>query len=164
MRIIRKREIVEDGWVHVADDVAVPAGGDVIVTLDRWRRERDALRARCGRLGVRVPNTLEPRELADDLAHFSVIAVHFPKYRDGRGFSLARLLRRAGYTGEIRAVGNVLRDQLYYMERCGFDTYEIQPGKSIEDALAVFGEMSVTYQDAADPRSVDRRRWRRPAG
>ncbi len=159
MQIIRKREIVEDGWVHVADDADVPPDADVVVSLQRWRSQRETLKGHAGRLGVRLDNTIDPLELREDLPHLALVAVEFPVYRDGRGFSIARLLReRMGYAGEIRAVGNVLRDQLYFMERCGFDTYELEDGKSLESALAAFDEFSVTYQDAVDPRRVPRDR------
>ncbi|MBM4267728.1 MAG: DUF934 domain-containing protein [Deltaproteobacteria bacterium] len=166
MRIIRNRKIVEDGWIHVADDAEVPADGDVIVSWKRWRESREALLARSGsgsaRLGVRLPNTLDPHEVQADLPHFALIAVEFPKYRDGRGLSIARMVRREGFRGELRAVGNVLRDQLFYMERCGFDAFEVDKSKSIENALEAFSELSVTYQDAIQPRSVPRQhRWRR---
>ncbi len=155
MQIIRNREIVEDGWQHVADDAALPAG-DAIVSLVRFREEGDALRARAGRLGVRVPGNTPARPLASELAGIDLIAIDFPIYRDGRAFSVARLLRRKGFAGELRAVGNVLRDQLFFMERCGFDTYELQDGKDLEDSLAGFAEFSVTYQDAVDQRSIVR--------
>ena len=158
MQIIRNRKIVEDDFVHVADDAAIPAG-NVLVPLERWREERDSLASRDGKLGVVLPNTIDPRELADDLGHFAVIAVDFPIYRDGRAFSVARLLReRMHYAGEIRAVGNVLRDQLLFMERCGFDAYEIEDGKDLESALEGFGDFSVSYQDAIDGRTVPRDR------
>lgn len=159
MQIIRKRSIVDDGWVHLADGDVVPADGDVLVSLDRWHAERENLLGRSGRLGVVLPNTIDPRELADDLPHLAVVAVHFPIYRDGRGFSIGRLLReRLRYKGEIRAVGNVLRDQLLFMERCGFDAYELQDGKNLENALEGFEDFSVTYQDAITPRSAPRAR------
>ena len=159
MQIIRRREIVEDDWVHIADDAAVPADGKVLVPLERWLSERDALLARNGELGVILPNTIDPEEIQGDLEHFGVIAIEFPIYRDGRAFSIGRLVRdRLGYRGELRAVGNVLRDQLFFMERCGFDAYEIQEGKDIEDALAGFSEFSVTYQDATELRTTPRDR------
>lgn len=158
MQIIRNRKIVDDDFVHVADDAPLPADGNIIVSLDRWRAERDALSVRSGKLGVTLPNTVDPRELADDLGNFDVVAVHFPIYRDGRGFSIGRLVReRLGFKGEIRAVGNVLRDQLLFMERCGFDAYEIAEGKSLERALEGFEDFSITYQDAVDTRTVPRR-------
>lgn len=162
MKIIRNREIVDDCWVHVADDTPLPEEGDIIVSLERWRSDREALLARSGRLGVSVPNTLDPTEIAADLGHFAVVAIPFPKYKDGRGYSVARLLRRQGFQGELRATGDVLRDQLFYMERCGFGAYELKEGKSLESALDGFTEFSVTYQDTVEPRSVPRaQRWRR---
>ncbi len=158
MKIIRERQIVEDGWQHVGDTDVLPASGDVIVSLVRWQREGEVLRGRAGgRVGVRLPNDRPVSEIAPDLPQLPLVAIEFPKYRDGRGMSLARLLRqRYGFRGEIRAVGNVLRDQMAYMERCGFDAYELTSGKSLESALEAFGEISVTYQDAVDPRSVPR--------
>ncbi len=159
MQIIRNRKIVDDDFVHVADDAALPADGNVFVSVDRWRTDRGALTARNGKLGVLLPNTIDPRDLADDLGQFAAVAVHFPIYRDGRAFSIARLLReRLHYKGEIRAVGNVLRDQVLFMERCGFDAYEVAEGKSLENALEGFSDFSVTYQDAIDARSVPRQR------
>lgn len=158
MQIIRNRRIVDDDFQHVADDAPLPEG-NVLVSLDRWGADRDALVAHAGKLGVILPNTIDPRDLADDLSHFAVVAIDFPIYRDGRAFSVARLLReRLDYEGEIRAVGNVLRDQISFMERCGFDAYELQDGKSLESALDGFTEFSVTYQDAIDRRSVPRDR------
>lgn len=157
MQIIRNRKIVDDDFVHVADDASLPEEGNIIVSLDRWRAEREALSAHSGKLGVTLQNTVDPREIADDLANFAVVAVHFPKYSDGRGFSIGRLLReRLGFKGEIRAVGNVLRDQVLFMERCGFDAYEVAQGKSLESALEGFEDFSVTYQDAVDTRTVPR--------
>ena len=159
MQIIRNRKIVDDDWVHVADGEDVPAQGKVLVSFERWRSEREALLARNGQLGIILANTVDPADIQNDLKNFEVVAVDFPIYRDGRAFSIGRLVRdRLGYQGELRAVGNVLRDQLFFMERCGFNAYELEEGKSIEDALAAFGEFTVTYQDATEPRSTPRDR------
>lgn len=154
-QIIRKRNIEEDSWQHVADDGELP-GGDVIVSLARFRDERAALLSREGRTGVRIPNDVVAAELAGELEGVDLVAIDFPIYRDGRAFSIARILRRKGFDGELRAVGNVLRDQLFFMERCGFDTYELEDGKSLENALEAFREFGVTYQDAIEPRSAPR--------
>lgn len=148
--VIKNREIVEDRWRHVADDAELPAG-PVIVSLARWRKERDALVDRGGPLGVRLPNTANVADLAEDLSWLDVVALEFPKFADGRAYSQARLLReRHGYRGEIRAVGDVLRDQLFFMARSGFDAFEPRADRSLEDALEAFGEFTVTYQPAAD--------------
>ncbi len=150
MRILKDRRIVEDPWRHVADDVALPAA-PVIVSLARWQAERDLLAARPEALGVRLPNDVDVAALAEDLPHFALIALEFPSFKDGRAYTQARLLReRYGYRGEVRAVGDVLRDQLFFMQRCGFDAFELRPDRSLEDALHALTEFSVTYQPAAD--------------
>jgi uncharacterized protein (DUF934 family) len=152
VQLIRNREIVQDGWIHVPDDSELPAKGDVIVTLDRWKREREALLARtAGKLGVRVRSDQFAPEVGPDAAHFDVIALEFPNFKDGRSYSTARILReRYQYRGELRAVGDVLRDQLFYMARCGFTAFELKPGKDILGALEAFDDFSVRYQPAAD--------------
>jgi len=108
-------------------------------------------------LSGRDPDSLT-RRLLDGV---SLVAIELPKFTDGRGYSLARLLRdRFGYQGELRAVGHVLRDQLLYLARCGFDTFVLAEGKSLDDGLAAFEDFSVTYQPAADH---DQPIWRRRA-
>jgi len=149
-RIIKNRQIIEDSWRQVADDAELPAG-PAIVTLARWQRERAALVERDDPVGVRLPNTANVADLIDDLPRWAVVALEFPKFADGRAYSQARLLReRHGYRGELRAVGEVLRDQLLFMARSGFDAFEVRADRSLEDALEAFGEFSVSYQPAAD--------------
>ena len=159
-RIIKGGEIVADGWHHVAADADEFPDGDIILPLATWRASRDVLLRRNTRLGVRLGAGDEPAEIAGDLEHLAVIALDFPKFSDGRAFTTARLLReRYGYKGELRAVGDVLRDQLYFMKRCGIDAYELRADKDLDDALAAFGEITVTYQPAADePQPIYRRR------
>ncbi|MBK7542212.1 MAG: DUF934 domain-containing protein [Candidatus Competibacteraceae bacterium] len=156
--VIKGRRIVEDRWQSIADDAELPAGA-VIVALARWRRERAALLARDEPVGVRLPNTADVTELAEDLPKLAVVALEFPKFSDGRAYSQARLLReRFGYRGEIRAVGDVLRDQLFFMARSGFDAFELREDRSLEEALAAFGDFSESYQPAADqPQPLYRR-------
>ena len=160
MRIIKGQEIVEDQWVHVEDEQPLPEG-DVIISLARWQAEKDTLIGRNqGGLGVRVSPDYHVEDIADDLEHFDVVALDFPVFRDGRAYSTARLLRdRYNYEGEIRATGDVLRDQLFYMFRCGFDAFEVRADRSIDDAIKAFSEMTVTYQPATDePLPLWRRR------
>jgi uncharacterized protein (DUF934 family) len=160
MRIIRHRKIVDDAFVHVPDGAELPEIGDVIVSLDRYRELRSALQARGSKLGVRLRSDQEAKSVADVSPEVAVIAIEFPGFKDGRGYTTARLLReRFGFKAEIRAVGDVLRDQLYFMERCGFDAFELKAGKDIDGALQAFQEFSVTYQGATDdPRPLFRRR------
>lgn len=148
--VIKNRRIVEDRWQPVADDAELPVG-PVIVSLARWNRERVALLERGEPVGVRLPNTANVADLAGDLPRLAVVALEFPKFADGRAYSQARLLReRHGYRGEIRAVGDVLRDQLFFMARSGFDAFELRADRSLEDALEAFGEFSESYQPATD--------------
>jgi uncharacterized protein (DUF934 family) len=162
--IIKHRQVVADNWQLLkpaADgNVAVPAAGDVIVPLALWLTQRDALLGRGGRLGVWLDGHEEPASIARDLPHFDVIAVNFPQFTDGRGYSIARLLReRYGWRGELRAIGDVLRDQLFYLSRCGFDAFALRAGQDPHAALAAFGDFSEGYQASVErPQPLFRRR------
>lgn len=164
MTLIRRdargaRVVDDDPWLTVADDAELPPDGDLLVSLARLRRDRDRLRGRA--LGVRVPGDTPPEELARDLDGVALVVVDLPKFTDGRAYTLARLLRgRFGYEGELRATGDVLRDQLFYLARCGFTSFELAPGRDVADALRAFEDFGVTYQPAADH---DEPIWRRRA-
>lgn len=159
MQIIRKRAIVQDDFLHVPDGAELPEAGKPIVTLARYVKEGGALLARYPALGVRITTDKLPSDIPEP-GRLALIAVEFPRFTDGRGYSIARQLRdRHHFAGELRAVGWVLRDQLFYLERCGFDAFELKPGKPLESALEAFGEFTVTYQAAVDdPRPIYRRR------
>lgn len=150
MPLIKNFEFIDNGFAHVADEETLPDGG-VIVSLKRWQADRDVLMARNAPLGVRLSAEQSPEVLGPDAHHFAVIELEFPKFRDGRGYSWARLLRqRLGYRGEIRATGDVLRDQWLFMHRCGVDAFDVRPGTRIEDFRAALGEQTVFYQPACD--------------
>ena len=153
MRVIKDNRLIDDRWQRIArmdDDHALPAG-DVIVPFHYWQAHREALLTRGSNIGVCINGDIETEELAGDLDHFPLIALEFPAFTDGRCYSHARLLRdRYGYRGELRAVGDVLRDQLFFMRRCGIDSFELRNDKDIEDALRAFSEITVRYQAAAD--------------
>lgn len=150
-RIIKDQSIVEDHWQRVADEAALPAAGDIIISYKRWQQQRTALLAQQLGLGVIIGNGVSVDEIKDDLQHFKLIVIEFPQFKDGRGYSYARLLReRYRYPHEIRASGNVLRDQLLPMARCGINAFELEAGRSLEDALTAFNDFSVRYQPAAD--------------
>jgi uncharacterized protein (DUF934 family) len=158
-QIIRRREIVEDSFVHVPDGTELLATGKPIVTLARYVASTAELLERYPALGVRIGSDKLPSDIPE-LGRLALIAIEFPRFTDGRGYSVARMLRdRHQFKGELRAVGWVLRDNLLYMERCGFDAFELKPGKPLESALAAFKELSVRYQAAADEkRPLYRRR------
>jgi len=131
----------------------------VIVTLERLAQLDGDVP---GRLGVVVDGATDPEALAPHLQRLSLIAIELPKFTDGRAYSLARLLRdRYGYTGTLRAVGHVLRDQLFYMWRCGFDEFDLAEGVNVEDAVAAFDDFTITYQPAEDHEQPI---WRRRRG
>lgn len=168
--LIRQRNIATDSWQLLreapgAEAAPVPRDGDVIVTAKRWLREREGLLARPGRIGVLLEGDDEPAGLADDLRLFGVIAVDFPRFTDGRGYSLGRLLReRYGWRGEMRAVGDIQRDQLFYLARCGFDAFVLREGEDVPIALAAFQDFSERYQGAVDePLPLFHRRHARSA-
>lgn len=135
----------------LADDAPLPASGRVLLSLARWRSERDALRGHGERIGVALPNDADVLAVWPELQTLKLIALEFPKSADGRAYSQARLLReRCGYTGELRATGDVLRDQLQFMQRCGFDAFLLRADQDAAACLAAFHDFTSAYQRAAD--------------
>ncbi|MBF8780914.1 DUF934 domain-containing protein [Pseudomonas fulva] len=162
-RIIKNNQIVDETWHLLPKDVSfdeLTNCDDYIVPLQLWRDHAHALKARDGGLGVWLDSDEQAEEIGEDVASFQVIALNFPAFTDGRSYSNARLLRdRYKYTGELRAIGDVLRDQLFYMARCGFDAFAIRADKDPEAALEGLKDFSVTYQSATDePLPLFRRR------
>ncbi|MBK7947811.1 MAG: DUF934 domain-containing protein [Deltaproteobacteria bacterium] len=156
--------LVEDRFVRLADDAALPAEGAVLVSLVRFEKERAALLARKAPLGVWLASNQTPAAISNELDRLALVALDFPVFSDGRAFSSARLLReRYGYKGELRAIGDVLCEQLPFMLRSGFDTFEMKSPKALEEFRAVVGEVRVVYQPTGDGRAtaIDRRLGRR---
>jgi len=167
--IIKNRAIVNDDWtvVRPAEDGALPAvnelpAGKVLVPLALWQASRDALIASRGaaEIGVWLAADSEPADIVADFDKIALIGVDFPVFRDGRGYSIGRLLReRYGYKGELRAIGDVLRDQVRLMFRCGFDAFAVRADKDINDAMKAFNDFTVQYQGGVDvPAPLFRRR------
>lgn len=153
MPLIKNGEIARDDWTLLEDDATAPGDGDAIVSFARLLEEAPALLQRDGRLGVRVGSSDEIEALVPHLSSLDLVALEFPKYRDGRAYSSARLLReRYGFEGELRAVGDVLRDQLLFMVRCGFDAFEIDRPDAAEAFAEAVREFSAVYQPAGDDR------------
>lgn len=151
MPLLKNGKIADDAWVVVGDGQDLPESGPVVVSLARLKADHAGLLAGNHSVGVKLANTDDPGELAPWLEKLGLIVLDFPKYVDGRALSQAQLLRRRyGYTGEIRATGQVLRDQLRLMIRCGFDAMVID----VEDTEAVYEfsahEFSEFYQSASD--------------
>lgn len=163
--LIKNAKIAADSWLQLeraADGSlpAVPASGDVIVPLALWQAMAGRLLARSGRLGLWLDSAEDPALVADSLEAFSLIAVHFPQFTDGRGYSTARLLReRYGWKGELRAIGDIQRDQLFYLSRCGFDAFVLNDGLDAEGALSAFNDFTESYQTSVErPVPLFRRR------
>jgi uncharacterized protein (DUF934 family) len=163
--IIKDRQVVTDTWqlLKPAADKslpAVPSDGDVIVPLAQWLAQRAALSARGGRLGVWLGSQDDPAIIVADFAHFAVIAVNFPQFVDGQGYSIARLLReRYHWQGELRAVGDVFRETLFYQSRCGFNAFALRGGEDAHAALSALDDFSEAYQTSVErPQPMFRRR------
>ena len=153
MLLTENGALEEDTWRHLEDDETAPESDPITVSLARWRKTSADLRGRNGKLGLRLPNDAEPEELAADLDRIDLIILVFPKFTDGRAYSQARLLReRYGYKHELRASGNVLRDQLLFMRRCGFNSFVVGERAVRENWAKAFGEFDVFYQRAEDNR------------
>ena len=147
-QLIKNAAVADDAWTVVRDAAAADAlpAGPVIVPFGLWRTERAALLAR-GSVGVWLAPSDDPAAIADDAAQLPVIAVDFPQFTDGRGYSTGRLLReRFGYSGELRAIGDVHRDQLYYLSQCGFDAFALANGHPLDAALASLSDFADGYQ------------------
>ena len=151
MPLVKDRKIVEDSWTHVADGEDIPNGADVIVSAGRWLAERASLVHRNGGIGVRLRNDQRPEDVAEDLYRFGVVALEFPAFKDGRAYTQARLLReRFRFEGEVRAFGDVLRDQLLFMHRCGIDAFEVRKHADAQAFERAVNEISVFFQPASD--------------
>ncbi len=149
-QLIRRREIVSDDWRYADED---PQGRDraLILPFARWQLERNRWWLWDGRLGVRLGPADPVAALAQDFLRVSLVAIEFGGIAEGRGYSQAQLLRkRYKFSGELRAVGKIQRDQLFYLARCGFDSFELPEGADLQGALAAFDDFSVAYQGATD--------------
>jgi uncharacterized protein (DUF934 family) len=164
MALIKNGELATSSFVDVSAAEAIPPAGPVIVSLEQWQAHRDDLLKRGTPLGIKMHSDQPPELIAPDLQHFAVVALEFPKFRDGRAYSYARLLReRYKFTGELRAVGEVLLEQLFFMLRTGFDAFDVQGADPLKDYRTALADFSVWYQPAADgrPTAMQLRRAKR---
>ena len=156
MSLIKNGVVAEDQFESIADDAPFPANG-TIVSLTRFQRDREEFLARNAPLGVRLKSDESPEALGEDVHRLSVIVLEFPKFRDGRAFSWARMLRtRLGFTGEIRATGHFLYDQIAFMHRVGIDAFEVPENITLQEYRRALGEMTDVYQPSADGRKTIR--------
>ena len=150
MPLIKNGAEAENTWTYIESDADLPSLGCISLPLAKLIEGADALLARNQQIGVRLMPADDPHDLAPYLDRIALIEVDFPKYTDGRGYSQAQLLRRRlDYTGELRAVGHVLRDQILYMNRSGFDAYQTSRA-DLPNVVKALEEYSAFYQPAAD--------------
>jgi uncharacterized protein (DUF934 family) len=153
MPLVRHGKITNDGFVHIADDAPLPGGGAILISAARFLEDPEGLCRRVGRTGVIWPNSRDVDDLVPWLGRVAVVALVFPSFRDGRAYSQARLLReRYGYRGELRATGQVLRDQFVFMLRAGFDSFEVKKESDAVAFAATAKRYSVFYQPTGDGR------------
>ncbi|MFT6559713.1 DUF934 domain-containing protein [Sneathiella sp.] len=160
-KYILDRKPADDNWMPFTglEELDTLPSGDIYIPLSEWIERREELLKRNSRLGVILENTDDVNDIAEDLDRLDLVVLQFPKMSDGRAYTQARLLReRLGYKGEIRAVGDVLRDDVFYMQRCGFNAFELRDDQDVNSVLKAFDEITVTYQPAADE---DLPIWRR---
>jgi uncharacterized protein (DUF934 family) len=153
MPLVRDGKISPDAFVRVADDDELPSGGAVLVSAARFLADPETLSRRLGKLGVIWPNNRDVDDLVPYLDRLAVVALVFPSFRDGRAYSQARLLReRFNYRGELRAAGQILRDQFVFMLRAGFDAFEVKKDSDAEAFANTVKRYSVFYQPTGDGR------------
>lgn len=162
-QVIKQGLIIPESWQLLPKNTLLaelPNSGDLIVPLSLWLEHHRALVSRDGHVGVWLESDESIESLESTLADLPLIALNFPSFTDGRHYSSARILReRYGYTGEIRAIGDVLQDQLFYMKRCGFDAFALRADQNLQTALSAFNTFTVAYQAATDqPLPLFRRR------
>jgi uncharacterized protein (DUF934 family) len=146
MQILKDREIIEDNFRYIADEEIIE-GDNISLSLARWQQEKSQLQQHDGKIGVRLSSTDNVSAIADDLADISLIELNFPAFTDGRLFSTAKRLRtRYGYQGEIRAVGQFMVDQVFYLSKVGVNAFQLNNSAELPLALAVLDDFSVSYQ------------------
>jgi len=151
MPLIKGDAVEHDIWTYLGSDEYPGGDQPLIVDYIRWREGDEAIAAHNGPLGIRLRSDQAPKLIADDIGRFDLIALAFPVMADGRSFSHARILRnQLHFKGELRAVGTVLEDQMFFMRRCGFDTFELDAEQNVDRAISALTRFSIAYQAASD--------------
>ena len=153
MPLVKNGKITDDAFVHVADDAPLPGDGAILISAERFLGDPEAISRRLGKTGVVWPNNRDIDDLVPYLDRLAAVALVFPTFRDGRAYSQARLLReRFLYRGELRATGQVLRDQFVFMLRAGFDAFEVKKAGDADAFAQTTKRYSVFYQPTGDGR------------
>jgi uncharacterized protein (DUF934 family) len=153
MPLVKQGRITTDPFVHVVDGAELPDDGAILIPAARFLEDPEAVLKRAGKVGVIWPNNRDLDDLVPYLDRLAAVALVFPSFRDGRAYSQARLLReRHGYDGEMRATGQVLRDQFVFMSRAGFDAFEVKKDADADAFAETMKRYSVFYQPTGDGR------------
>ena len=147
MQLIKDKQVTQDSWIYIVDETPLKADY-IIVSLVRWQQERNQL-SKVKHLGVRLAPDVALEDIVDDLSHFQLIELYFPVFTDGRAFTHARLLRsRYGFSGDIRVSGDFMRDQVFYLNRVGVSSFELNDQDNAQEVIQSMDDFSVDYQES----------------
>ncbi len=147
MQLIKNKQISQDNWTYTDDDAPLKADYN-IVSVARWQNERKEL-SLASHLGLRLESDIIIEEIVADLSHFQLIELFIPVFTDGRAYTHARLLRsRYGFTGDIRVSGDFMRDQVFYLNRVGVSSFELNDQDNVQEVIQAMGDFSVEYQES----------------
>ncbi len=147
MQLIKDKQVIQDDWAYVSDNESLKADYN-IVSVARWQQEKNGL-TKSAHLGLRLESDIIIEELVADLSHFELIELFIPVFTDGRAYTHARLLRsRYGFTGDIRVSGDFMRDQVFYLNRVGVSSFELNDQDNVQEVIQSMGDFSVEYQES----------------
>ena len=150
-QILKDTEVASDNWIVLDESAESLPTGDILLSYEQWQNFADQLSNHSGSLGVWLEGHAEIEQIIEPLLDLPLIAINFPKFADGRGFSSARLIReRYNYSGELRAIGGFIRDQLYLLKRCGFNAFQFSDENELSDAAESLKDFSENYQVSVD--------------
>ena len=150
-QILKDTQVVSDNWMLVDENAESLPTGDLLLSFEQWQNFADQLSNHSGSIGIWLEGHAEIEQTIEPLLDLPLIAINFPKFADGRGFSAARLIReRYNYSGELRAIGGFIRDQLYLLKRCGFNAFQFTDENELSDAAESLKDFSENYQVSVD--------------
>ena len=150
-QILKDTQVVSDNWILLDENADNIPNGDILLSFEQWQNFAEQLSNHSGSIGVWLEGHAEIEQIIEPLLNLPLIAINFPKFADGRGFSAARLIReRYNYSGELRAIGGFIRDQLYLLKRCGFNAFQFSDENELSDAAESLKDFSENYQVSVD--------------
>ena len=150
-QILKDTQVVSDNWILLDENADSIPNGDILLSFEQWQNFAEQLSNHSGSIGVWLEGHAEIEQIIEPLLNLPLIAINFPKFADGRGFSAARLIReRYNYSGELRAIGGFIRDQLYLLKRCGFNAFQFSDENELSDAAEWLKDFSENYQVSVD--------------